>query len=473
MTAAELAAQLGAKKVGGGWLARCPAHDDAKASLSISEGGDGRILLFCHAGCTTKDIAQSMGMELKDLFQTSQREEIHYIYTDNANNPVLRVTRGFGKVFPQSHWDNGWVSGKAEKQYPYRLPYVIKGIKAGRTIYACEGEKDAETLSSLGEVATTNPGGAGKWRDELSRWFTDANVVIVRDMDEPGREHALKVAQSLRTIAKSVRIVEPKEGKDATDHVSAGYGVNDFVPYISQGVTQLSTIQTRQIDWIWKPYIPRGAITMLDGDMGIGKSWLALAICALLSTDGSRRREWRMEGEVSLILAAEDDADAVLRPRLESMEADISKVFVGCDIPPFPDGGMGWLTSWAESIRPDLIVIDPLTTYFGAGANTNAINEVQAYMKELARLCRDYNCGMVTVRHIGKSQKKDDGTKDNLAHKGIGSVGLGASCKSGLLVSREGYECNAIHYKFNYSESGAGPDIGYSLYPDQGFMWSR
>ena len=52
----------------GRWIARCPGHADRSPSLSLTEGDDGRILLFCHAGCGAADIVAAVGLDLRDLF---------------------------------------------------------------------------------------------------------------------------------------------------------------------------------------------------------------------------------------------------------------------------------------------------------------------------------------------------------------------------------------------------------------------
>jgi len=51
-----------------GYVALCPAHDDNRASLSIGEGNDGRVLLHCFAGCHVADIVAATGLEMRDLF---------------------------------------------------------------------------------------------------------------------------------------------------------------------------------------------------------------------------------------------------------------------------------------------------------------------------------------------------------------------------------------------------------------------
>ena len=56
------------RKSGGGWIARCPAHPDRRPSLSIREGRDGRVLLYCFAGCPTSDVVAALGLTMRDLF---------------------------------------------------------------------------------------------------------------------------------------------------------------------------------------------------------------------------------------------------------------------------------------------------------------------------------------------------------------------------------------------------------------------
>ena len=58
----------GVKRTGKNCQARCPAHDDRQASMSVSEGDDGRILVKCFAGCETQAIVEALGLEMKDLF---------------------------------------------------------------------------------------------------------------------------------------------------------------------------------------------------------------------------------------------------------------------------------------------------------------------------------------------------------------------------------------------------------------------
>jgi len=198
------------------WQARCPAHDDRTPSLSI-RAIEGQVLLFCHAGCPTAGVVSALGLDVSDLFDDPHGAT--YSYADGR-----RVHRSPDKQFRQS--GNTKPPGKAALYHTERLPAAVG--KAA-TIYACEGEKDCHALESLGAVATCSPMGAGKAHRADWAPLTGAEVVVVADDDEPGRKHAADVASILRGQDCKVRVVRSKAGKDAADHVAAGFGLDDFV----------------------------------------------------------------------------------------------------------------------------------------------------------------------------------------------------------------------------------------------------
>jgi hypothetical protein len=221
----------------GKWMSLCPAHEDHDPSLSIAEGDDGRVLLTCFAGCSLEAIVGAMGLRPADLFCINGKgHEVvaEYPYVDEAGEMLFVVERLFPKTFRQKRPDGngGWIRNrKGVRPVLYRLPQVLDAIGRGETVYVVEGEKDVTALERLGLTATTNPGGAGKWRGEYAETLRGADVVLVADRDDAGRAHAQAVARSLRDVAASVKVVEPAEGKDAHDHVVAfGLGAERFVP---------------------------------------------------------------------------------------------------------------------------------------------------------------------------------------------------------------------------------------------------
>jgi hypothetical protein len=254
MNATEFVARFeGVIRSGDGWVARCPAHEDERASLSVAEGHDGRILIKCFAGCASKTIVEALGLEMKDLMpqrpekpKTPHRRIVaHYDYKDADGTLLFQIARYAPKDFRQRRPDGkgGWVwhldcddpkkcrktgheplNPARVKRVPYRLPQLL-GADSSVTIYVTEGEKDADRLASSGFVVTTNPGGAGKWRPEFSEYLRGRPVVILPDIDDPGRRHAQDVARSIEGIATEIKIVNlsglPEKG-DISSWLDAG-----------------------------------------------------------------------------------------------------------------------------------------------------------------------------------------------------------------------------------------------------------
>jgi hypothetical protein len=234
-----------AKKAGNGWAARCPAHEDNKASLSVAEGDDGTALLRCHAGCTTSAILSTIGMTLGDLFpakavSTPKRngkpraagptfptanaavvdlERRHgkrsesWTYHDAQGEPVGVVVRWNGPggkdIRPVSRHGSGWrISAMPDPRPLYRLP----DLERAERVIVTEGEKAADAARSIGFTATTSAGGSQA--AEKTDWspLSGKHVVILPDHDAPGERYADDVARlCVGAGAASVRIVRLAE----------------------------------------------------------------------------------------------------------------------------------------------------------------------------------------------------------------------------------------------------------------------
>lgn len=247
---------LGARKSGSGWLARCPAHDDHNPSLSISES-NGRILVYCHAGCSQQKVitalrTRALWPEGKSFGQYSRNVDLipeaehdkcligqvvaEYIYTSESGAPLFRVTRHEPKTFRQWRPDGkgGWLPGlgRGTRIVPYRLHQV----SGSRVVFVVEGEKDAETLHERGFVATCNPGGAGKWRQEFAGFFNGKHVIVIPDTDMPGRRHGDQVIRTLEPVAAQVIKVDlrPDCVKDITEWFEAGHSEVELMSIIER-----------------------------------------------------------------------------------------------------------------------------------------------------------------------------------------------------------------------------------------------
>jgi putative DNA primase/helicase len=225
MTGKQVAERLHARSNGSGWIAKCPAHEDRVASLSISESkSDGRVLVHCHAGCTTENVLAAVGLEMRDLFREASeapRIVAEYNYPNERGELLFQVVRYVPKGFRQRRPDGngGWnwhLNGT--RRVLYRLPEVI----ATESVLIVEGEKDVEAARKLGLTATCNSGGAGKWRDEYSETLRGKRVPIIADADEPGRKHVQQVATSLHGKAATVKVLELPDAKDLSEWVEHG-----------------------------------------------------------------------------------------------------------------------------------------------------------------------------------------------------------------------------------------------------------
>ncbi len=230
-------------KPGGGFTARCPAHEDKRQSLSIDPGDDGKAILRCFAGCPNEQIVAAIGLKMSDLFPAKPKEEKQqrrvkgrvvavYSYVDENAELLYQVERDNNKEFWPRRPDGrgGWINNmQGVRRVPYALPEVIEAIQAGRTVYVVEGEKDADNLRAAGLTATSNMGGvgggAGQWKT-FAPLFKGAKVAVLPDNDDAGRSHAHhSVAAALHPVAASVRVVElpglPAKG-DVSDWLKSG-----------------------------------------------------------------------------------------------------------------------------------------------------------------------------------------------------------------------------------------------------------
>jgi len=222
------------------YTACCPSHEDENPSLSISEK-DGKILLYCHAGCQHNDVLAAVGLKKSDLFvdkDPQNRQKIGtktYDYRD-ANGALLyyktRVDYNDGSKSFFFKQPNGTKGVKGVKRVPYNLPAVIEAS----TIYFVEGEKCANAIIEAERVATSLDSGAkSKWLPEYGEHFKDKTVIIIPDNDEPGMMYAKRIAKQIPK-SRIVPLPELKPKEDIYDWLNAGHTMDeidilsDYVP---------------------------------------------------------------------------------------------------------------------------------------------------------------------------------------------------------------------------------------------------
>ena len=155
-----------------------------------------------------------------------------YIYTDANGNKRFFVKRFMysngKKTFRQGHYNaqgGEIMSMKGVERLPYNLPEVMKSD----LVWLSEGEKCAEALKSVGLVGTCTAGGSGNWLDSYAMYFADKDVVILPDYDEAGENYAKSASESLKDVARSVRVLNL-----GMSGLEKGYDVADFIESMSQ-----------------------------------------------------------------------------------------------------------------------------------------------------------------------------------------------------------------------------------------------
>jgi 5S rRNA maturation endonuclease (ribonuclease M5) len=210
------------------FAARCPAHDDHNPSLSVRRGEKG-IVFKCFKECKQENILAAANLTWADVFNGNGHAPAlnvvkTYPYRDETGTELFKTNRTRDKKFFATKPD-GTRGIEGIRRVPYMLPELLKADPE-TDVFICEGEKDCDTLRDHGLTATTNPFGAGNWRDEFNHFFKDRHVVILPDYDTPGQAHGQKVAAALTGIAASVKVVNlfdgpiPKEhGRDVSDYL--------------------------------------------------------------------------------------------------------------------------------------------------------------------------------------------------------------------------------------------------------------
>ncbi len=481
----------GAKKSGGHWTAPCPLpdHKTPAGHLTLKDAGD-KVLVTCQGGRHSyQDFCNAWGYESLTYSPNGNGTEAKiiatYDYTDADGKLIYQVVRFEPKEFRQRRPDgNGaWVWNlKGIKPVLYRLPEVLKAVREGQTIYVCEGEKDTNAVRAKGLTGTTNSGGAEKWRPEYAGALKGASVVILPDRDAPGQRHAAKVAASLHGKVKSLKVVElpDRDGhqvKDVSDWLAAGGTVAElegltaktpeYKPKESDiSLVCIADVEAETVSWLWLPYIPRGKLTLLEGDPGIGKSWVSLAIATAVSIGRGLPGTEAIESESVVLASAEDGLGDTIRPRLDAMGADVRNVHAIKGALDFGNGGLAMLEGFIERVKPSLVIIDPLVAYIGAGVDIHRANETRAVMAKLADIAEKHGCAILAVRHLTK------GGAMKAIYRGIGSIDFAAACRSVLMAGCDPdnpQKRGLVQIKSNLAPMGKA--IGFEL-RDGGFYWT-
>jgi len=225
--------------------------------------------------------------------------------------------------------------------------------------------------------------------------------------------------------------------------------------------TLLSDFKSEQLHWLWEKRIPRGKLTTLDGDPGLGKSLITLDLAARITTgkpmpDGTPG----VQGSI-LLVAPEDSPSDTIKPRIEAAGGDPSHIRLFNFVERRDSAGETYLSyltfsdnllPFVQTIRrtcPTLVIIDPLMTVLGPGISASNDQQIRETFRHLTNLARNTNCTFLIVRHLNK------GSSGNPLYRGGGSIGIIGTVRTGLLVVQHPANENQrllVSIKNNFSE---------------------
>lgn len=231
---------------------------------------------------------------------------------------------------------------------------------------------------------------------------------------------------------------------------------------------RISDVQRETVTWLWKDRIPIGKLTMLEGNPGLGKSWLTLAIATAVSTGAALPGDSPRPPANVVLMSAEDGLGDTIRPRLEDMGADLNRVIAlqGIinskgheDVITLAD--LEILEKVIVSERPALVIIDPIIAYV-AGKDTTKANEVRGILSPLAAVAQKHSCALLAVRHLNKGNAQ-------ALYRGQGSIDFIAAARAAFVVGEnpdDATERVLCHLKHNLAPKT--PSLTFTI--DAGIM---
>lgn len=404
----------------------------------------------CHAGCSAGDITAALGLSLRDLFAEDGQSDRNrrpakkspvvatYDYRDAAGSLLAQKLRKADKSFSWRRPDGrgGWIYNR--QSVPHRL--YVAGQLSG-VVYVVEGEKDANNLhEKVGGCAVSGADGAGpgKWRKEYTEQLRDRSVYILCDNDDVGRAYAQETAAALHGTAKSVKLLDlstvwpdiPEHG-DISDMIETLGAVKsaelltelarpapEWEP--SQAVDKdpllslfkpLEEYQEEEAEWIVPGWIPKGQISLIAADGGIGKTTIWCHVIAALSNGttcildppGHSREPMKIT-----FMTTEDSVRKKLRKKLRLAGANMKNIIT----PDFAQDRSGLLRNVKfgtkdmdkvlRYLKPVLCIFDPVQGFTPPKVNMGSRNEMRDCMAPLISVGEDIGTTALIVCHTNK-----------------------------------------------------------------------
>ena len=404
-----------------------------------------------------------------DIYEDSSHHNVVFVGRDADGHPRYASSRGIQEKFRQDVAGAEKAFGFAHRGTDKQLLVFEAPIDLLSFIELFPKNWQQHNYLSLGGVS-------GKaLRQFLSERPDVERVFLCLDADKAG-EDACKRLAALLPDTVSVTRIQPcmKDWNDVLAHRAEIPNRNYFKRIVLKEpskpetvkIIRMSDVELTPVEWLWKPYLPFGKLSVLQGNPGEGKTYFAMHLAAACTNGKLLPNMERMEPFNVIYQTAEDGLGDTVKPRLIEAGADLDRVLV-------IDDSEVQLTLSDERIEKAivennarLVIIDPIQAYLGADVDMNRANEVRPIFMRLGQVAQRTGCAILLIGHLNKAAGMQS------LQRGLGSIDIAAAVRSVMFIGKLKHDPTMrilTHEKSSLAPPGAS--LAFSLGDEGGFRW--
>ena len=404
-----------------------------------------------------------------DIYEDAAHHNVVFVGRDADGHPRYASSRGIREKFRQDAAGAEKAFGFAHRGTDKQLLVFEAPIDLLSFIELFPKNWQQHNYLSLGGVS-------GKaLRQFLSERPDVERVSLCLDADKAG-EDACKRLAGLLPDTVSVTRIQPcmKDWNDVLVHRAEIPNRNYFKSIVLKEpskpetvkIIRMSDVELTPVEWLWKPYLPFGKLSVLQGNPGEGKTYFAMHLAAACTNGKLLPNMERMEPFNVIYQTAEDGLGDTVKPRLIEAGADLDRVLV-------IDDSDVQLTLSDERIEKAiiennarLVIIDPIQAYLGADVDMNRANEVRPIFMRLGQVAQRTGCAILLIGHLNKAAGMQS------LQRGLGSIDIAAAVRSVMFIGKLKHDPTMrilTHEKSSLAPPGAS--LAFSLGDEGGFRW--
>ena len=404
-----------------------------------------------------------------DIYEDAAHHNVVFVGRDADGHPRYASSRGIYEKFRQDAAGAEKAFGFAHRGTDKQLLVFEAPIDLLSFIELFPKNWQQHNYLSLGGVS------AKALQQFLSERPDVERVFLCLDADKAG-EDACKRLTALLTDTMSVTRIQPcmKDWNDVLVHRAEILNRDYFKSTIlkeppkkdSVKIIRMSDVELTPVDWLWKPYLPFGKLSVLQGNPGEGKTYFAMHLAAACTNGKLLPNMERLEPFNVIYQTAEDGLGDTVKPRLIEAGADLDRVLV-------IDDSEVQLTLSDERIEKAivennarLVIIDPIQAYLGADVDMNRANEVRPIFMRLGQVAQRTGCAILLIGHLNKAAGMQS------LQRGLGSIDIAAAVRSVMFIGKLKHDPTMrilTHEKSSLAPPGVS--LAFSLGDEGGFRW--